>query len=83
MALDSAVASGHLVDAVAAVCNVDLGAALANGHLSPGECAAARRRCATCAHAGECADWTSASARAEGPPPFCRNAGIIARARLP
>lgn len=83
MALDTAAAGGHLVDAVAAACNVDLGAALANGHLSPGECMAARRRCATCSFARDCAEWTASRVQAEAPPRYCRNAGIIARARLP
>ncbi|TIQ30608.1 MAG: hypothetical protein E5X48_28710 [Mesorhizobium sp.] len=36
-------------------------------------------RCRSCGHQTECATWLDSHEQADAPPPYCRNADLIAR----
>jgi hypothetical protein len=71
-------AAGSLLPRLAARSGADIALALETGRLSPAEAAAARRRCAGCAWAAECAARLEARSGRALPPTICRDAANAA-----
>lgn len=69
-----------LVSRMAETLGIDLGQAAREGHLQAEGWRDAVLACTGCAEPGACTEWLAErqEARAEAPPDYCRNAGLMA-----
>lgn len=69
----------NLMNRMGAVRDVDFGERIASGAMSAETYRAAILSCTHCEHPDDCASYLDTSAQGAPVPPYCRNAGLLAR----